>query len=438
MISREEFATLQEKLVQISKKKEEYEALIAEKTKEFEEYKSVCQKIEQIQSSIQIEEQAQNKELSEASAEVHNFRPDSPLSKWNIFDREKSKVPKLEATLASQEEKLEKLKRNGIDLKATDEENEEKIQSLMAQLNEIEQRIEKVERLTTCVPPSAPIILQIDDLERNLRFFTDSNKEALTKIPSLLTKAEELETKVQLAEAQLERIMLELQSIKMDIEQQDSSKNEQFKNLQILSNELNHVNTEMRTENTNCSAEHAISEKLELEQQTELTEIRKKIIDLKKDHEAFPDQMKGAHDDNSTMLTKKKQLSEQLEKKLADVRQELMLKQSNTDIVQQLTAKLEEHWIQHQRILDQYEKKKELLQKKKDDLNRKTVAYDEINNRWPLNGKVKAKIGISELTYIYEEAMIQNRKMANDLSTLKDDLAVQEEMNATLKANLNL
>ena len=40
------------------------------------------------------------------------------------------------------------------------------------------------------------------------------------------------------------------------------------------------------------------------------------------------------------------------------------------------------------------------------------------------------------MEYIYEEALIQNRKMAGDLGILNDDIAVQEEMNKTLKAAL--
>ncbi|OHT02624.1 hypothetical protein TRFO_07046 [Tritrichomonas foetus] len=435
MISKEEFAILQQKLVQISKKKEEYEVLISERKQEIEEMKHFQQKIDSLESAIEADEESQNRELSEASAEVKNFRPDSS-SRWNIFDREQKKIPKLESTLASHEEKLEKLIKLGVEMQEADHENEEKINPLLAEAKEIEKQLSKLERLSTRIPPAAPIMLKLDELERENVFLVDSNKLALTKLPEMSQKVEELEEKIQLNEAQLNRYLLELNSIQLEIEQQKTAKNEQFVQLQEVSTELTHVNQEMRNENTTCSHEHSLSEKQEISQQSELTELRKQIIEFKHDVETFPEQIKIAHNDNATLLYKKKQMSEQLEKKLVEIRQEMIQKQSNTEEVQQLTSKLEQHWLQHQKIFDAHEKKKALLEKKRDELQRKKIAYEEINNRWPIHGKVKAKIGLSELNYIYEEAMIQNRKMALDLNTLKDDLVVQEEMNATLKANL--
>ena len=62
----------------------------------------------------------------------------------------------------------------------------------------------------------------------------------------------------------------------------------------------------------------------------------------------------------------------------------------------------------------------------------------EINGRWPIDGKVKTKAGMNELNHMYEIALVQNRKMAGDLHTLQEELSVQEEMNKTLKENLDL
>ena len=231
---------------------------------------------------------------------------------------------------------------------------------------------------------------------------------------------------------------MDLQTLTMEIDQHKDSKNDQFSQLQRTNLELQNLNVQVRTENDNSSHEITLNDELSIKHTKELTEIKKKILLIKTQMSNFGDQKKAAYGDNATLLNKKKQLLDQLEKKLSEERQILIEKQSNTSEVQDLTSKLEKLWIEHEKMVQQHENKKKLLEKTKDDLNRKNIAIMEISSKWPIDGKVKTKPGISELNHMYEIALIQNRKMAGDLHSLQEELSVQEEMNKTLKENLDL
>jgi hypothetical protein len=127
---------------------------------------------------------------------------------------------------------------------------------------------------------------------------------------------------------------------------------------------------------------------------------------------------------------------DQLQKRLQDVRQDLMHRQSDLPVVQSLTGELEREWVQHQKLFDVFVRKNTAMLKAQAEVERTETAIREIEVKWPINGKVKEKKGIEELVFLYEEALIQNRQMAVDMLSLRDEVAVLEEMNATLKAGL--
>ena len=439
MISRDELALLQQKLVERTNQREEYSNQIEEKKKELEELNTILQKISTINDAIASDEELQNRELSEAAAEVHNFKPESFLgTKWNIFDRDEKKISKLESTIAQLEEKLEKVTSNCDDLLQKDQANEDSLYQLNKKAEKASNRLAKLRQLSSRIPPPAPVLNQLEDLEDTNNYLKKSNKEAIALIPDLKKRLDSLEEQVQTDSTDLELVTMDLQTSTIEVDQHKDDKNDQFAQLQKTNLELQSLNVQVRTENDNSSHEISINDELSIKQTKDLTEIRKKILNLKTQMSNFNDQKKAAYGDNATLLNKKKQLCDQLEKKLSEERQILIEKQSNTSEVQDLTTKLEKLWIEHEKMVQQHENKKKQLEKAKDDLNRKNIAIMEINSKWPIDGKVKTKPGMNELNHMYEIALIQNRKMADDLNTLQEELAVQEEMNKTLKENLDL
>jgi hypothetical protein len=129
-------------------------------------------------------------------------------------------------------------------------------------------------------------------------------------------------------------------------------------------------------------------------------------------------------------------MCEGLEKKLEELRQDLIERQSNHPVVLALTSELEQEWIEHQTLLEVFEDAEKKLHVMQLDLERTELAMREMEIRWPVRGKVKRRKGIGELESVYEEALIQNRQLGRDLALLKDEVAVLEEMNQTLRTGL--
>lgn len=439
MISREEFAILQQKLVDITNKREEYSNQVEAKKKELEELNTILPKIAALQDAIASDEELQNRELSEAAAEVHNFKPESFLgTKWNIFDRDEKKMAKLEATVAQLEEKLDKINKACDELLQKDQANEDSILQLNQKAEKTNDRLMKLRALSSRIPPPAPVLHQLEDLEDTKIYLQKSNNEAITLIPDLKNRQETLSEQLQTDSTDLELATMDLQTLTIEIDQHKDNKNDQFAQLQKTNLELQELNLQVRTENDASAREVSINDELSIKQTKDLTDIKKEILLIKTSMANFEDQKKAAYGDNATLLGKKKQLCDQLEKKLAEERQILIEKQSNTSEVQNLTTKLEKLWLEHEKMVQQYGNKKKELQRTKDELERKNIAIMEINGRWPIDGKVKTKAGMNELNHMYEIALVQNRKMAGDLHTLQEELSVQEEMNKTLKENLDL
>jgi hypothetical protein len=128
---------------------------------------------------------------------------------------------------------------------------------------------------------------------------------------------------------------------------------------------------------------------------------------------------------------------EQLEKKLDEVRQNLAARQAALPIVQELTEVLEKEWVEHQKLVDVFQKREAKWQALQRDLQRTEDAITEISMRWPVMGKVKRKKGMGELECIFEEALIQNRQMTMDHVLLKEEVAALEELHAGLKKGLS-
>lgn len=438
MISREEFTLLQQRLVEKTNQREEYSNKVEAKKKELEELNTILKKIEELNDTIASDEETQNRELSEAAAELHNFKPESFLgTKWNIFDRDEKKISKLESTIAQCEEKLEKVTKNCDELLQKDQNNEDSLYQLNKKAEKANNRLAKLRQLSSRIPPPAPVLHQLEDLEDTKIFLKQSNEKAITLIPDLKKQANNLEEQVQTNSTDLELMTMDLQTLTIEIDQHKGDKSDQFAQLQRTNLELQNLNVQVRTENDTSSQEISLNDELSIKQTKDLTEIKKKILNLKTQMSTFNDQKKAAYGDNATLLNKKKQLCDQLEKKLSEERQILIEKQSNTSEVQDLTTKLEKLWIEHEKMVQQHENKKKKLQKTKEDLNRKNIAIMEISAKWPIDGKVKTRPGMNELNHMYEIALIQNRKMAEDLHSLQEELNVQEEMNKTLKENLD-
>jgi hypothetical protein len=125
-----------------------------------------------------------------------------------------------------------------------------------------------------------------------------------------------------------------------------------------------------------------------------------------------------------------------LEKKLDDMRQDLVARQAKTPAVQRLMAELDREWVEHQRLPNICKRETATVLRKQVDLQKTHVAIEEIRLRWPGHGAVKAKLGFGELEFLYEESLTHNRQMGIDLAAVREDVTARQQMNRTLREML--
>jgi DNA repair exonuclease SbcCD ATPase subunit len=252
-------------------------------------------------------------------------------------------------------------------------------------------------------------------------------------LPSLRVIIESKTSKNHFKLAELRRLSAECDAVAHEILVTKSSIGATFARLEDMSMALQAVNDAMEGEIQRSHAERSEIESINKVLKAETESHRLAVAQKREEIADIPNKAKAKEAEKATLLAKKKAMGEQLERKLEEVRQDLIARQATLPIVVTLTEELEREWVAHQRLLDGFQKKDARLNAMKRDLERTEVAIREISARWPVQGKVKRKKGFGELEYIFEEALIQNRQMTMDHVLLRDELAALEELKAGLK-----
>lgn len=434
MISREEMDILKEKLLVLTKKKEDFEAKISEAKKNNEEAEELNKKIKELKGSNEDLEQKQMLELQEATNQLHGFRG---ADKSRDMEREEKKIAKFDSKLASLKEKYDSVEKAYQEVFNTNEDNRKQIQPTLIQIKAKKALIEKMERFHVRVPPATPIILHIEDLECDLDSLKKSIEYSTKRIPELQQEIDENNASNQLKIAEVRRMAAEVDTINLDISQSKNQITQLFSQLGKISEELTQINRDTNLQSIKTMEEQRINEEEVTNAQNELLELKKKLTTFDGMEDQFPLQLKQYRDKDKVKFNKSLQMIDQLEKKISELQQNIIQKQSESPIVKDLNIQLEKEWVQHQRLLDAYTKVENRYNRRKEDFNRKKLAISEIQKKWPLDGKVKMQKGIRELDCIYEEALVQNREMASDLVVLRDEIKIQEEINSTLVKALN-
>ena len=208
--------------------------------------------------------------------------------------------------------------------------------------------------------------------------------------------------------------------------------------MQSKSSELENLYNENKLKNNNLSEEMKKSKEYEEIQSTKINDLDTKINKMTKNKEGYESEVDSIKKDHNQMMIKKRNLIDQLTKKIVEIKHQIQEKQSKEPEVQQFTEELEREWTKYQKLFDEYTDKSELCKKKQEEIERKEIAIKEVQKKWPADGKVKIKRGIPELNCIYEEALITNRKMANDINSLNSNIEIFKEMNSKLLQGLSL
>jgi hypothetical protein len=333
--------------------------------------------------------------------------------------------------------RVEKQSQLLLELEASDSVNEGHLSALLKKNQEMKQRFKRLEKFKVRLPQPVPLLLQMDDIENVRAELANAVHEVRdVEVPRLRARIEAKTSKNHLKLAELRRMGADCDALAHGILVTKAAIAATFARLEDSGTELQAVNVEMQAELEGAVADRAEIDELRGELKREVDEWPQKIGKARAEIDDLPNHAQTRSIEKEKLVLKKRALIDQLEKKLDDVRQDLIARQAAMPIVQELTEQLEKEWVQHQKMLDAFQKREARLQALQLDLQRTEDAITEISTRWPVKGKIKRKKGLGERECLFEEALIQNRQMTMDHVLLRDEVAALEELHAGLKAGL--
>lgn len=435
-LSRADLDAQQAKLDQSIARQTELLSRIKEMEDNMDRLSELRARADRLRQENDQEEERQMQELSQATNDLYALRnPAVDAPKWTALF-ETSKIGKLESSLAAAREKFDKASRQHDELAANDAANEIALAGILDHIRAVKTRYRQLEKFKVRLPSPDLVILHMLDAENTYSGLVRYLEWARSAIPQAQAKIQSLTARAGPLRAELARLDSDSAAIYQDLEQTKTQTATNFLQLETFTGTLKAATVLIRSEEARADGVRSEIDALRRQTREEETALRSRLEKCQEARRSFPARMQAAKADGATLVHKKKSLVEQLEKKLDDMRHDLVARQSNTPTVQRLTAELEREWMDHQRLLDICERKTAAMHKKEIDLQRTHIAIEEIRRKWPAHGAVKAKRGFGELEFLYEESLTHNRQMGIDLAAVTEDVAAHQEMNSTLREML--
>jgi chromosome segregation ATPase len=127
-------------------------------------------------------------------------------------------------------------------------------------------------------------------------------------------------------------------------------------------------------------------------------------------------------------IAKKKALIAQLERKLEDMRADLVKQQEEGPRAAELRGRLAKEMREREIAQEEYAQGKEHVVGLRTLLELKERVIEDLSKWCPLNSKIKVRPGLDELRFVFDVALTRNRDMAGDLQVLVHEMnALQAE-----------
>lgn len=423
MISKEEFAQIKKKYELQLQENDKLSKQITELTAQNIAIQQLRQRANELRIENEREETIQMNELGSASAELKALRHE--ISAVKNSDDSKRNV-KLEQQLDELFDKHRKLDKELQELEKIDKEYADQEGPVDNQIAGYNEHIAKIRALCEKVTRGRDYILNIIDAEGKL-FQVELMMDKVSKqIPELENGVNNSENEKVSKLSEMRRITAKIDSVVEGIKAGDREHNERYRTLNKFSNQLQEINDATKTEKSRVSeiqmryvkkAQDAVTDARKLE--TQIEEEKQKIAQ-------FPEYKKAALVDLQTKVSKSKQLANELEAKRKELRAQIQQKILSSDIIMNLNKAMEEEWYQRQALLDEEKALQKELYKLTEQLKRKKLCASEIERLFPHKSKPIKGHGVVELEYIYDQSLKLNKKLAEALNDLRDEIDARQ------------
>lgn len=423
MLSQDEYDILKEKMKVLTDKRNATLALIEKEQKNQEATNIVREELNKSKKSLSIEERNQNAEIKSYNDKIHIYQHGDPDLKKKI-DALNQQLENLENVLASHVEKIDFGNDIWDNLTSKIEKLEAKEKPLLVEYAKAKELVAKYLRYMNRLPAFAPVVFMMEDYENRILMLKEQlkNNQELKKFAEERIQQEDENTK--LKEAEITRLGSQHESVKEQIRIETYTRGRLYTELSGMTSQIDRIGVEMRDFNSDWEKkkENYGKEDEILKEQIEV--LRKKNDDIQKDIDNFPEILNSFQKEESIRINKKKQLADQLQKKIYETIQQIIYENNQSPHVMELNSKLSKYWIEHQKILDKTNRTDYKLQYLVDELERKKKIAIELKKL-----KVKGAADVASIEHVdllFKAAMRENKKLAKEMNERMRNLQIFE------------
>ncbi|OHT09250.1 hypothetical protein TRFO_21896 [Tritrichomonas foetus] len=331
------------------------------------------------------------------------------------------KLSTLEDLLADHIEQLEVNQDLFDNLEFQLEKVEDKENEVTEKLNVLKEQEKKFNKFRMRIPKIAPIMLFINDLEDQIKNEEQHVKKAKEMIQFDLNLIQKFSDENSLCQSQFSRKQADLDAINDDIRINEYQRERLKTELLNLQTEFEHINIERSSVETQFQVQ--LNSYKNEDGHLSLNILKSKLDSLNTVIKNFPEDSKIELNNQKILITKKKQLAQQIQKKIDSVLYEISHRQNQSTEVMELSKTLENQWKEHEILENTTNKKEDKLYGLQDFLEKRKYVAEEIKK---LSLKMKERSGIRNLEQLYEIAFNENRRLDSINRRLTRDLEIYE------------
>lgn len=375
------------------------------------------------------------KEEKELLTQIHNLEDQKQqLQNFGDHDGEKQNdelqksLSSLENVLADNVEKLEMHQNLQDSLEFKLDKTKKSDAEITEKLNKYESLEAKYDKFQMRIPKIPPIVVYLNDLEDQLQFQKQSLINSKNHIQTHESDIEHYMEKNSVSQSKLSRKQVKLDDV-IDKTRINEFQRERLKTEYLdLTSELSRLYTETDKIKSQFQAQLSNYQTEDELIYSELDLLKDRLNEIDKKIKNFPEDSKIEMNNQKVMIIKKKQLAQQIQKKINDILYDISNRQNQSPEVMQLSKSLEKHWKEHQVLEDSTNKQETHLHNLQDLLERKKTSIEEIHNMIKLIEYKGTRLssGMKSLDFLYDHALKENRKFDAHNRKLSRELEIYE------------
>jgi chromosome segregation ATPase len=271
-------------------------------------------------------------------------------------------------------------------------------------------------------PPAAPIFLKFHQLSDAASILQGELASVIERIKINRRHVKECDDAYPAISSQLTQSTDAVQSLLEDVRMN------QFQEERLRSQCAN-VRLDIADVNKHCGEESSIRASALAEWDSRLGDEREKLESLERQLaeigrqlEDLPARAKASADDLERLVAKKRQLKAQIQKKLDDTVQAIMMQQSQSPEVMSLSKVLEDHWREHAGLTDSVAQLEKKLYSLQDAVERKRIVATELKR----GQRDRGILGVKHQELLYMAAEKENRESARRMAEIDREIFILE------------